>query len=134
LNLHSDLVLSSRNPSLVCDTPYIYGYLICERKIKILSCILKFKSGQDHHLLYLHVHNKKTDKSLNPHSDLNLGPRKLGLPRDTPYIYYYFICEREIEILSCILKFLSGQDHHLLYLYNIKMTKFEPQQWPWPKL
>jgi hypothetical protein len=69
-NLHSDLDLSGRNPGLVHDTPYTYRYFICERKISILPCILKFKSGHDDHLL--HLYNIKNDKVWTPTVTLTL--------------------------------------------------------------
>jgi hypothetical protein len=65
----SDLKLSQRNTGLVRDTPYIYSYFICKRKITILSYILKFQSGHYQHLLYLY--NKKW-QSLNPTVTLTL--------------------------------------------------------------
>jgi hypothetical protein len=49
----SDPNLNRRNPSLVRNTPYIYGYFICASKIKILSWIPKFQSGHNNHLFYL---------------------------------------------------------------------------------
>jgi hypothetical protein len=48
----------------VLNTPYIYGYFICKRKITILPCILKFQSGQHPHLLYLY--NITNDKVWTP--------------------------------------------------------------------
>jgi hypothetical protein len=113
LNLHSDLDISRRNPSLVRNTPYIYGYLICERKITILPCILNFQSGHDHHHLYLY--NIKNDKVWTPTVTLTLvvETRVLSATHHTSLVFSYI--KKNIKIFSSILKFQSGHDHHCLY-------------------
>jgi hypothetical protein len=50
--------------------PFVYGNFICERKITILLCILKFQSRPDHRLLYLY--NIKHDKVWTPKVTLTL--------------------------------------------------------------
>jgi hypothetical protein len=86
----------------------------------------KFQSGHDHHLLYLY--NIKMTK-FEPQQWPWSSRRNPSLVCNTPNIYGKFIYERQITILSWIPKFQSRHDHHLLYLYNIKMTKFEPPEW-----
>jgi hypothetical protein len=53
---------------------------ICENKIQILLCTLKFQSGHDHHLLYQY----------NPHSDLDLSGRN----PDTIHLWLFHMKEK----------------------------------------
>jgi hypothetical protein len=122
LNAKSDLDFSRRNATH--HTYVVVSYM----KEKLKSFHACFRG--DITTTFYNYKAKKGKQCLNPSSDLDFSCK--NLIRDTPYIYGYFICERMIIILSWIRMLQSGHNHHLLYCYNKKTTKFEPPQWPWP--